>query len=340
MELMKAVRAVVKFAAKGAKAPALYQTVLFQPALGNYPAFLFSTDGVISCVVTCDLDLPFGLVSVADLAPIAKHKISGIVKEGTDFVFQATTGGSFRVPLRESLGYPKPPLDRPAVTELVWWDHIWPVFHAAASDNSKTPTFKNIRFRVHCVEATDSVRVAVADVPAWERDQLVPAKLFKGWKNGRVFAFFSPKLLWVQKGEETRFMIPRDLGTFPDCKAHVPAEHGWPALVIGREKALDSLKKAITVSSRKAVVLDFVSGGLTVKSWVGDDGVHGYRMALSGVSFGESKAVTKVVNGKLLAETLGALQTPFVRFCFTDAPDGPIRVESGAIAECIWPWRI
>ena len=339
VRLNKAIQTVAKFAARGTKAPELYKSVLLIPAVGELPARVFATDGMLSCVVrVSDVDLPVALVPTDALAPIARHKIAAVSVDAGEVSFRAETGGVFKAKTRDLTAFPRPP-DYPAMQAVDHWNHIWPLTHAAAGDKATTPTFKNIRLRPHVVEATDSIRVAVANVPGWPEDRLVPVKLLRGWKNGRVNAALTNELVWFEFGDEARYAPIRVDGPFPDCLSLMPEKHDWPAMVLETARLRETVEKAVCISSLKTVALVFAGSDLTVKAWSADEGGKGYELVLLGVASQAGYAATKILNGKFLVQALKAIRTPNVRLCYQDQADGPLRIESGAMAEGLWPWR-
>lgn len=340
MKLNKAIQTVAKFAARGAKAPDLYQSVMLVPGIGEARSRVFATDGMLSCMVEVDdLSLPVALIPLDAILPIARHKLAAVERNEGEVSFRAETGGVFKAQLKDATAYPRPPLDYPELVEIKHWNHIWPIIHAAAEEKAKTPTFKNIRFRPKVIEATDAVRVAVANVPGWSEDRLVPAKLIRGWKDGRVSAAFTDKLVWLRKGEETRFSPVKVDVPFPDCARLLPPAHDWPAMVLETKRLTATVVKAVSVSALKTVALDFNGKELVVKAWSAEEGGKGYRMALLGVPSHEEAKALKIINGKYLVQALRAIRTPSVRLCYQDQADGPLRLESGAMAEGLWPWR-
>lgn len=340
MQLNKAIQTVARFAATGRKSPDLYQAVMLVPPVGDGPSWVFATDGNLSCMVPVGIPLPMALVPLDAIKAIAKHKLTSVERNGPEVTFTADGGGAFKAVLKDSIAYPRPPLDHPTMEEYPYWNHVWPIVHAVAGEKSKNPTFKSLRLRPTCVEATDAVRIAVADVPGWSEERLVPGRLLRGWRNGRLYLAFTDKSVWCRMGEEFRFAPLEAGGRFPDCKQHLPSEHTWPSLVLDTDRLRKTVQKAVTVSTLKTVALDFHGSELIIKSWNAEEGGKGFRAVLLGVPSGATPQAVKIINGKFLNETLRAVRTPRVRLCYQDQADGPLRVESGALVECLWPWRV
>lgn len=341
MLLHKAMRTAAKFAAPATKKfPALYQAVLLIPGVGEGDrAQVFATDGLHGCLVYTEDSVPGALVGMDAVRFAAKHKLASVDREGNELTFRTQEGGTFRVQAKDAIAYPRPPSSLPEMVEYPYWNHVWPIVHAAAEDRSKQPTFKHVRFRPTCVEATDAARVAVADVPGCSQDRVIPARLLRGWKDGRVRIGFSDKLVFAARDDEIRF-APLNLEiSFPNCKKHLPDEHELPALVVATDELCAVVEKALLVSPLKTIALTFGGAELVVKSWNGDEGGKGFRAALRvNATQPEVKSV-KIFNGKLLAQMLKAVRTPNVRLCYQESTDSPLRLESGAMVEGLWPWR-
>jgi hypothetical protein len=339
MQLHKAIQTAAKFAATGRKSPDLYQAVMLLPSVGDSSAWVFATDGLVGCMVSVDASIPAALIPLDAVKPIARHKLLGADRDGNMVTFRTEEGGSFQAQVKDAIAYPRPPAEMPEMAEYPYWNHVWPILHAAAEEKSKQPTFKNIRFRPGYVEATDAIRVTVADVPGWPQDRLVPARMLKGWKDGRVALAFTDKLVFARRGDELRFAPLKLEGHFPDCKKHLPSAHDWPVLVVETKRMLKAVEKALVVSALKTVALDFNGPEVIVKSWNAEEGGKGFRAVVRGQAGGPTIQATKIINGKCLVQTLKAVRTPNVRLCYQGQPDGPLRVESGAMVEGLWPWR-
>jgi hypothetical protein len=339
MKLHKAIQAVAKFAASGAKSPDLYQAVMLISGVGDEASYVFATDGLMGCRVPVDVSLPTALVPLDAIKPIAKHKLSGVTRDDVTLTFHAVGGGAFKAKVKDAIAYPRPPSGVPTMVEYEDWNHVWPIVHAAADDKSAQGTFQNIRFREACVEATDAVRVAVADVAGWPQDLLVPARLLRGWRDGRVSLGVTDRLVFALRGEELRFAPVCAEGRYPDCKAHLPSAHTWPAVVVDTHDVREMVAKAIAVSPLKTVGLSFSPDGLAIKSWSAEEGGKGFHGRLHGLCGEPPVVAVKILNGKYVLQTLRAVRTPNVRLCYQDQADGPLRIESGALAECVWPWR-
>ena len=344
MELHQALRRVSAFAASGAKAPDLYKTVML---LGNdvpdLPGRVFATDGWHGCIIPVDRPLPTGLLGGRWAKLLAKHELAQVRRAGDTFHVETAEGNFYQLGVLDSMAYPLPPDDVLALQPYPYWPHVWPIVHAAASPKSKQPTFRYIHFRPTCVEATDAIRVAVADVPGLEPERLIPARLFAGWRDGEVRMGFTDKLIFVARGDELRFCPQVVENHFPDCKRHLPSEHAWPALVVETKALRNALIKAQVVSALQTVALHFDGADLKLKSWDLQDGTdpREFEARFRGTPAGvpEGLRATKVVNGRYLLDAVKAARTPHLRLCYQESVDSPLRIEHGATAESLWPWR-
>jgi len=340
MQLHKALAQVSKFAAAGKDAPELYQNILLIPKTEYNPVnSVYSTDGMIGCLIEVDVDLPAGLLPLAAIKAVAKQKINSVERKGDEITFRLAPGGVYRLTVKEPLGYPTVPAIPASMEPVGPWVWIRKVLHAAADKKAGKPTFQYIRFRPDCVEATDSYRVAVASVKGWPVDRLILARLFKGWRGyPRPLAAFTDTTAWFKMGTEYRYVPLKTECQFPDCHKLIPENHDGPYLTVDVDEFAGAIKRATAVSPLKTVALNFDGREVVVKSWAAEDGGKVFRAALAGWTTGPGKAL-KVISGKLLSEALKAVDTPNVRLCYRDLPNDPLRIESGAYAECLWPWK-
>lgn len=338
MELHKAVRSVLPFAARGKKSPEIYRSVLLCPQADG-TSWVYATDGVASAMTCVGIELPYALLPVERVAALPKFDWGSARADKNSVTFLARDGGIFEAQARDSTAYPRPPAMCPTMSPLQPWSAFVSLANVAATVSAKSALFQHLRLRPTCVEATDAARVAVADVPGWREDALLPARLVRGWKHGPVEAAFTPDMAWLRRGDEVR-MSPITVGpAFPDCASHLPPYHTWPALVLEVKEFRSAVQKAVAASAKKLVRLCLRENGCEVQSY--SDLVDGrrFQVVVPGVSVNRPR-VDRVVSGKLLLRTLQAATTPCVRLCVQDDEVSPVRIESGAIVEGIWPWRL
>lgn len=342
MQLHKAIAQAAKFAAKGKNAPELYQSVQLIPQVSeSAPARVFATDGMVGCIIDVDVDLPMGLLPLEAAKAVAKQRVISVERNGDEITFRLAPGGVYRLMVKESLGYPSVPAIPAGMEPLDNWRWVRKVMHAAADQKSGKPMFQYVRFRPDCVEATDSFRVAVAEVPGWRSDRLVLARLFKGWGgHPRPLITFTDTMAWFKVGTEYRYAPLKLDGAFPDCHRLIPMDHTGPHLTVDTDKLIGAVKRATIVSPLKTVALDFSGPEVVIKSWSAEDGGKVFRAALAGYTEHPAGKALKVISGKLLSEALKLVETPNVRLCYRDLPNDPLRVESGAWVECLWPWKV
>jgi DNA polymerase III sliding clamp (beta) subunit (PCNA family) len=147
-------------------------------------------------------------------------------------------------------------------------------------------------------------------------------------------------MAWFKVGSEYRYAPLKLDGSFPDCRKLIPEDHDGPHLTVDTDKLVGAVKRATIVSPLKTVALDFNGGEVVIKSWSAEEGGKAFRAALGGYPGSISGKALKVISGKLLSEALKQVETPNVRLCYRDLPNDPLRVESGAFVECLWPWKV
>lgn len=341
MQLHKAIAQAAKFAAKG-KDATLYQSVQLIPKIDDkIPARVFATDGLIGCIIDVDVDLPEGLLPLEAIKAVSKQKVSSVERTKNEITFRLVPGGVYKLIVKDEVGYPSIPEIPSNMVPLEHWKWIRKVMHAAADPKSGKPAFQYVRFRPNCVEATDSFRVAVVNVPGWATDRLGLARLFKGWSGyPRPLATFTEQMAWFKVGSEYRYAPLKLDGSFPDCHKLIPEDHDGPHLTVDTDKLVGAVKRATIVSPLKTVALDFNGGEVVIKSWSAEEGGKAFRAALGGYPSEAPGKALKVISGKLLTEALKQVETPNVRLCYRDLPNDPLRVESGAFVECLWPWKV
>lgn len=342
MELHKALARAVTFAAKGKDAPALYQSVQLISGIPEKSlSRVYATDGSIGCLIDVDVDLPTALLSVEAGKPISRQKVSSVSRDGENVVFRLEAGGSFKMAVKDSTGWPDIPELPIAMEPVTHWRWIRKVVHAAADLKDEKPTFQYLRMGPNCAEATDGFRVAVAEVPAWPIERLLPARLLRGWPiHPRPLAHFDANRTWFQVGTELRWAPARSDIQLPDCHKIMPTDFSGNAIAVNAKKLLGAVRRATTVSTLKTVALDFSGNEVTVKSWSAAEGGKAFRAVISGKSNDQTAKAIKVISGKLLAQALALVETPNVRLCYQDAANEPLRIESGPWAESLWPWRV
>jgi len=329
MKLNKAIQTVAKFAAKGKDAPELYKAIHF------FPGYVFATDGLISSLVPIAVELPQVSVLVAEIAPVARQELGSVTFSKDELSFVVQDGGVFKVPILKTDVHPHPPTTIPEdFEEYPYWNSVISLLHAAAEEKSKNVIYKSIAFKKNTVETTDGHRVAVVDAPGIFGGTLLPAKLFKYWKVGRLTLQKVGDVVWCQMGSELRCAPITQGVTFPDCRNSIPMDCDWPYCAVDTKELTKMVHKAVSVSKQRIVCLELIRSG--VKVYVKAE--NGFQGQVAGTTTNQGSAV-KLLNGKYLLQTLKALKTPNVRICFDDNPDAPIRVESGAMVVGIWPWR-
>lgn len=342
MELHKALAKAVAFAAKGKTAPPLYQSVQLVPGTPEgLPSRVYATDGLLGCLIDVDVDLPMALLAVEAGKPVAKQKVIAVERDGAEVKFRLEAGGVYKMAVKEAVGWPDVPAVPPVMEPLTQWRWIRKVLHAAADTKDGKPTYQFMRLRPGCAEATDSFRVAVAEVPAWPEDRVVPARLFKGWPgHPRPLAHFDAERSWFRMGSELRWAPTRADVQFPDCHKLMPTDYHGPTLAVNARKLLGAVRRATSVSTLKTVALDFSGPEVAIKSWSAAEGGKAFRAVLTGKASEPAAKAIKVISGKLLAQALAMVETPNVRLCYRDVANEPLRIESGLWAESLWPWKV
>ena len=342
MQLHKALGKVVKFAAKGKDAPELYKSVMLIPQTENEPAKVFATDGMVGCFISVETtELPNALIPSDSVKAIAKQAVT-LVKSDNDIVtfHLENSVAIYKIACKDLAGYPSVPVVGNSFESCTQWLPIQNVIHAVADSKSKKVNLQNVRVSPTSVEATDSVRVAVAVAKGWPKPMLIPARLLVNWKVPRISVSFTDSVVFFKAGEETRYSpIITDSG-FPNCRELVPTEFKGEYSVVNAKKLQKAVAQATAISALKTVALDFQGDVIIIKSWSANEGGKTYKSVVNMEAHSKKAVAFKLISGKLLAHSLKSVKTPNVRLCFTDEITEPLRIESSAWAECIWPWKV
>ena len=350
MELHLALQRVLKFVAKGKDAPPILKKVRFFPSNGVVPSYVYATDGEVGVIIPSNIPCPDMALDSDMLAGPAKDRIVSVyLDEGgpRTVIFKSASDGGYALFFQTSTGHPMYP-DYPTKMEQIKdWDTVQKVFHSALSKNNevrgvKRPDLECVHFLGDRVEATDSYRMALVDVETNLRGQ-VPAHGFRHWPKGSVQACFTETHAWFLVDEELRFIRLRT-GPYADGRdlreKFVPEFHDGPYMVFPATELKDICKRATIVSEVGQVILEFGIDQVTIRA---QEEVPNFKEVLSGypgVAGGRKLEFLKfLANGKFLDDALKTVQTPRVRICY-GGDSQPLRVESGAFVECLWPKHI
>lgn len=335
MDFANAAKAAVRFCG-ATKSPLPFQCVRLLPAGQGYPPRLYATNGIIGVYVKVDAgNLPNVLVPKEDLVPVSKEKEVLEVFDEQERLVVRTSSGTFSLRKKDINEFPPLPPVPPALAPLEEWPTVSKVVHAAGEAPGR-PELGCVHFYQDRVEATDSFRVAVADVQT-PIQTMAPADMFKHWpKNEFVWAAVYNGWVAFKVGGQLR-VAPANHGRAPDCRQYVPENHDGSYLVADTKEMIAAAKRAAVVDG--IVRMHFgenvvrVQGAARESEKAFDTIIHGDSGTTGG---GFSCSAKMLINGKNILDALKAADTPNVRLCYKEGDDHPLRIESGGYAESIW----
>lgn len=341
MQFEDAAKAVTRFAG-GKKAAEPLRGVRLLPATPEgLPPRLYATNGVVGVYARVDgFDLPNALVPAEDLKPIGAEAVTGIFDEPTRLVVQ-TAAGLFALRKEDPNNYPLVPPVPHELHAVEEWPTIAKVLHAAADEviGPKAipgrPDLGCIHFYRDRVEATDSSRVAMADVLT-PIQASVPAGAFKHLpKKAPVWATVQNGFVYFRVGEELRVIVGFH-GRAPDCRQYVQNDHQGTYLVVPATKMRDAVKRAARVDGH--VRLQFLESGVRVRG-AARENEKAFQTEVWGEVASTDDVIAKpamLMDGSKLLVALKAVDTPNVRLCYQVHENAPLRIESGGYMEAIW----
>jgi hypothetical protein len=258
-------------------------------------------------------------------------------------IFRSAGGGAYGIGHESTMGHPMFPDYPVSMVSVQRFADVLKALHSTLAEGQiingrQRPDLSCLHFLPDCVEATDSYRITIIDVVTGVAGK-VPASAFKHWGSGDTAVAFTGTHAWFRTGEEMRFQkIQR--GTYAegcDLRNHVPQFHDGPWMTTPAKPLRDVVKKALSVSPVKQVILEFGVWGVTVKAETPDSSFEERVDGEAGVAGGSVTEYPRLlVNGKFLDDALRVVSTPNVRLCYGGAAS-PLRLESGSYVECIWP---
>jgi hypothetical protein len=341
MQLHDAAKAVCKFAGNKKSAPHM-QCVRMLPAVNGYPPRLFASNGVISMFAKVDVgDLPDALIPAEDLSQIGRESaVIGLWDEPSRMLIQ-THAGMFVMRKADPNAFPPTPPVPSFLEPVEEWPTIAKVVHAAGEIPGR-PELGHVHFYRDRVEATDSTRLAMADVLT-PVEAKAPAEMFRYWpKKELVWAAVDYGWVYFRVGDELR-LATNYVGKSPDCREYLGKEHVGGFMVVDTKAVLDAAKKAFRVDP--IVRMQFGIGSVHVSGRV-----HGSQKEFyahlhdkdsttveghQGSTAGEKGSFpTLNLDGQKLIDAFKVIDTPRVRLCYRE-DEHPLRLESGGYVEVI-----
>lgn len=343
MRFNEAAKTVSRFAA-GRKAVSALQCVRMLPTDGRYPPRMFATDGIVAVFVPVDAaNLPDALVPAEDLAAVGREKtdVTGLWDEVERLLVQTGSGMYALRKVDTSLYPPIPPV--PDALELLEeWPTVAKVVHAAGEVPGR-PELECVHFHRDRVEASDSTRIAVADVLT-PIEALAPAAMFKHWpKNEKVFAAVQNGWVYFRVGGELRMAVART-GKALDARQYVDKDHEGAYIVVSASELLDAVKKAAKVDAIVRFKMGVMAMNVCGRS---RDSERQFYTNVQGEDETRIEGRIGLTAGKMLSypefnldglrmiDALKAIDTPNVRLCYQEDKEKPLRVESGGYVELI-----
>ena len=343
MRFNDAAKTAARFAGGKKSAPAM-QCVRILPAMGNYPPRMFSTDGIVGVFVPVDAgNLPDVLVPAEDLAAVGREKtdVTGLWDETDRLLVQTGSGMYVLRKVDPSLYPPIPPV--PDSLELLEeWPTVAKVVHAAGEVPGR-PELECVHFHRDRVEASDSTRVALADVLT-PIEALAPAAMFKHWpKREHVYASVQNGWVYFRVGQELRMAVSRT-GKTLDARQYLEKEHVGAYIVVSSSELLDAVKKAAKVDA--IVRFKFGVMAMNVCGRSRDSEKQFYTNVTGedetriegkiGLTGGQKLSYPEFnLDGLRMIDALKAIDTPNLRLCYQEDKTKPLRIESGGYVELI-----
>jgi hypothetical protein len=305
---------------------------------------MYATDGIVGVYARVDVqNLPDVLVPAEDLVHVARDSaVSGLWDEPQRIIIQ-TVSGTHVLRKADPAQFPPLPPVPSSLQPLEEWPTIQKVVHAAGEVPGR-PELDCVHFHRDRVEATDSFRVAMADVLT-PIETMVPASTFRHWpKSEPVWAAVENGWAYFRVGNELRAVVAVNAKA-PDCRQYLAAEHVGNYMVVDSKTFLEAVKKASKVDA--IVRLKFGVMSLHVcgrsseseKQFYAD--VHGEDYTklegTRGLTAGQTGIYPDLnLDGPKLIDALKAVDTPNVRLCYQDDETKPLRIESGGYSEALW----
>lgn len=344
MELKKAIERVAKVCPRAKEQAKQYGFIRFYPAWGEFPAYVFATDGVCSAMVSLDkgVDVPNVLLEVDLLLKAAKAQGQLSVQEvgyghvEIRAIDDAAPGTLlYKVQAKNFDNFPGPPIfpEKGNFKLIANWSMVSKVFHAAGKEGAGGE-LSVVHFDPAFVEATDKNRLARVEVEGpW--DGLVPTRLFKSWPKGLVKAAFHGGHAFFMVGSEVRISGIVKFN-YPDTKTVVPKAHPGPTVLVQTASFQEAVERGTKVSDIGLVNIAFEGQQMTLRAWAKEAGGVGDSFeAMVPVLHGNAEPGSVLVKGKYLEEALKAVTTPNVKVGYGGMAD-PLRIESGLYIACLW----
>lgn len=337
MELHRAIIKASKFVCDVEGHAGILGCIRLVPGAPKIHPRIQATDGHVgvSIAVTDASVLPEAVVSWGDLAPTARQSVVRAEIEGGKLQIHSSHG-VFAMTLWDSGGFPPFP-DSPPQEEWEYgvdWAPVTRIAHVAGG------AYDVLSFRDSGVWATDAERIARADVALRPRG-VVSALLARHWEaDAATYQAVTPAHIWAATAHESRWAKFLE-GHPPDLEPYVPDWHtAGPFMSVDSKDLAKAVKEGTQASSKRTISLGFGVMGITVRAYADDDKALSYSAVISGkfgLLAGQQLVYPEIfLSGKHLGEALRSVDTPKVRLCYVDQKS-PLRVESGAVTEVIWP---
>ena len=343
MDLTNAIKRAVRFCPKGKETPEVLKQI-------------HGTDGIVGTVIQTD-HLPDMILSAENALAISKKKVQSIYIEempltdgsvGLSTIFRMQDGGCYQLPHKNDECFPQvPPFPAEWVpVDDMDWAWVMKVIHASNPlgnliSGKERQDLECIHFKEDRVEATDTARVALAEVYVGIIGK-VPARVFKSFPSGPVFTGCSEGFVWFRIGDEFRYARIQEgkYASDRNLREYVPEYHNGPWVAVSVVEMRAAIAHALAVAPTRSVFMEFGLGVVRVKSGSEDasfenevpvtvPGIPGFPMGA------KSEYPKIIIDGKFLLEALKGVTTPRVRLGYHDRCE-QLRLESGAYVEALW----
>jgi hypothetical protein len=343
VELQKAVQKAAKFTdTDNLEVPGL-SCLRFIAATPEAPPRVAATTGRAGIIIEVDAQIPDAVVFVKDAVPAFKQVVVKYEIEGALMRVWSGPERVFDVPLWDPAAFPPFPDMPQSVQWAVDWERVLQVVHAVGGKKAR-PLYQYIHFREDKVEATDVSRIAVVDAETGLKG-LLPGEMFQKWPaETRTALGQIDGVLWALVGDEARWGKFLD-AQFAEVDPYIPEWHSDGPIFVGvTDELREVVRQAVSVSIRKTIEVKGSMEGIRVSAYTqeSEDGspTRGYEAMIKGdisLPGGHKMTYPKLmVDGSYLLAVLKVVKTPCVRLCYS-TPMHPLRLESGALVEVIWP---